>query len=484
MSERSFASFEVLRFLGMNCLGETYLVRRKGLAGFSKKFILRKLQRELSNSQDFLKIFSREVRFRTLLLHPNIVELCDINKTGEEYYCLLEYVEGFNLAELFQEHRPIEPKFMIGVVMQLLQALHFAHNLKDEQGQSFSLLHRDIRPDGIFLSVHGLVKLADFGMGELRNELEKIQTGKLKGQFNYLSPEQVDGAELTPASDIFTIGTILYEGLSGHSLFQEDGMLKTLRSISKAQIPPLKKFVPDIDPVLEDIIYKALKKNPEERFQTALEFFDILKNYISPISLESLRSWIKKNVNLWRQRKQDKNAAKELEYSLFSGKYKEENHHQHSRSATACFERFVVDERIALTKEKSLELLEKLVNCNFPKLPLEDEKIVLQGSLKELNLIDLIQLLSMTAKTAKLLISRGEHLASISFENGNLIDALVDDHQGIEAVEKILEWEQGEFVVKATHGDLQHTINQKTEYLILDILRRKDERENKPQQLA
>lgn len=217
-------------------------------------------------------MFIAEARLASLLNHPNIVQIFDFNKDDESYYLAMEYVRGQSLWSVHKRARelmiPIPTTLVAQIGAEVARGLHYAHRLT-VRGEWLALVHRDVTPHNVLLSYDGAVKLTDFGIAKAGSGLSA--PGKLKGKFAYMSPEQARGETVDARSDIFALGIVLWELLTGGRLFDGDGDLAILRSVQHSIIPPPARLNSEVPPGLDAAVMKALERNPALRYQSAQE---------------------------------------------------------------------------------------------------------------------------------------------------------------------------------------------------------------------
>lgn len=293
----NYGGYQILQKLGVGGMGVTYLAVQESIEGFKKKIALKKLHPFLADDPALVRSLVVEAKLSVLLHHPNIVSIFDLGREADEYFITMEFVEGYNLSSLLNHKRKLPLSILLFSLMQVLLALDYAHSLHDEDGQPLGLIHRDISPDNILVDRHGITKLADFGLAKTRDEFQKTMPGTFKGKVGYMSPEQSLGLPLTPLTDLFSLGIILYEGLTGVRLFQEDNVLLTLQRVQENRIPPIRQLLPDIDPQLEAIVSRALERETSARYQSAREFYEALAAFVIPASMEEMRRYTSRYLN-------------------------------------------------------------------------------------------------------------------------------------------------------------------------------------------
>lgn len=254
-------------------MADVYRGKLFGIEGFEKDVAIKKILPYWSGNQEFINMLVDEAKVLLHLTHANIVQVFELNKEDETYYIVMEYVDGVDLRSLIKQlkkkGRKFSPSLVCYIAQQILNGLLFAHERKDRHSRPLGIVHRDISPQNILLSSEGEVKITDFGIARVIGKTTETTTGTLKGKFAYMSPEQALGQKVDHRTDIFALGILLYEMVTGERCFKGDNDLKTLESVKEARIVFPKETLEIIPSQLVDIILGALKKNKEERFQTA-----------------------------------------------------------------------------------------------------------------------------------------------------------------------------------------------------------------------
>lgn len=283
-------------------MADVYLATRAPRAGAEPEVMaIKRVRRELSEDSTFLRMFLDEARITQYLDHPGIVRILDIGGHADSTYLVMEFVPGINLKTLV-ERGPMPPHLAAEVMAGVAEALHAAHEQKDEYGEPLNIVHRDVTPMNVMVTYEGGVKLLDFGIAVARGRAEKTKTGIVKGKFSYLSPEQVLGDRVDRRADIFTMGSLLYEMVTGKRAFTGSNPVKVLRAVATEEPSPPTSFNPDLPKELIDIISRCLKKRRQERYQDALELSNELEaiagmwNLVSgSVEQETLSSYLKRH---------------------------------------------------------------------------------------------------------------------------------------------------------------------------------------------
>lgn len=272
---RRLADFEVVRRLGMGGMAEVFLAKKRGAEGTHKLLVLKRILPDFVSSRRFRVMFADEAQLATRLNHPNIVQVYDFQDYGDDGQLLsMEYVDGPDLralsrAAIARDDR-LAPEVAAYIAAEVAKGLHYAHERKDERGAPLDIVHRDVSPQNILLSYDGGVKVADFGIATAN--LFREELGVLKGKTGYMSPEQARGQKLDRRTDIYSLGVVLHELLTGRSLhgnLEGDELLEAVRA---GNVEPPSTFALGIVPSLDEITLKALARDPDNRYATARDF--------------------------------------------------------------------------------------------------------------------------------------------------------------------------------------------------------------------
>jgi eukaryotic-like serine/threonine-protein kinase len=287
MSERYRPLFK----LDSGGMAEVYVAEAESMAGFKKKVAIKRILPNLLKDERFVRMFLDEARLSLHLSHANIVSVFDIGKSAATYFIVMEYVEGPNLKAVLQHlarKRQVLPVHVtVWILNEILKGLDYAHRLRDpETGRSLGIVHRDISPPNILMSWNGEVKLTDFGLAKASTQLESTDPGVVKGKFSYLAPEAASGLDVDFRADLFAVGILGYEMLTGRRLFLGETDYQTVEAVRRAQIPSISQQNPEVTPDLETIMRKALARRPEDRYQQAESFADDLLAFLFSRSLK------------------------------------------------------------------------------------------------------------------------------------------------------------------------------------------------------
>lgn len=281
---RLFGKYYLLELINVGGMAEVFKAKMFGVEGFEKIVAIKKILPEVAEDGDFIRMFIDEAKIAVQLQHPNIVQILELGKIEDSYFIAMELVNGRDLKTIRKRLKKVELLMPVEqsahIIAQVCDGLDYAHRKTDEKMNPLNIVHRDISPQNIIVSYEGTVKLIDFGIAKAKSKSTKTQAGMLKGKFSYMSPEQVSAMPLDRRSDIFSLGVVLFEMLTGKRLFLGKNDVETLEKIRKAEVPPPSVFNHDVSPELDRIVLKSLAKNRDDRYQWASEFAEDLKRYV------------------------------------------------------------------------------------------------------------------------------------------------------------------------------------------------------------
>ncbi|MBN1652496.1 MAG: serine/threonine protein kinase [Deltaproteobacteria bacterium] len=276
--------YRVIQRLAAGGMAEVFLGESISVQGFKKQVAIKRVLPHLSQNRKFIEMFLDEARLSARLNHANIVTVFDIGSTDNTFFLVMEYVEGTNLKELIENvrktGRQFELRHAIFIGMEACRGLNYAHELADENGTPLRIVHRDVSPPNILITKRGEIKITDFGLAKAGIQVEKTEPGVIKGKFGYLAPEVAMGEDADARCDVFSLGIVLWEMMAGRRLFLGETDYQTVKLVRHANIPRLSMLNRNVDEAFEEILYRALARDPKERFQSAREFGDSLTGYL------------------------------------------------------------------------------------------------------------------------------------------------------------------------------------------------------------
>lgn len=282
MSEQQ--RYRVIKRLASGGMAEVFVAESAGIEGFRKQVAIKRVLPQLSKKEQFIQMFLDEARLSAHLSHSNVVSVFDIGVGDGTYFLVMEYVDGADLKAVMEHERkmgvrlPVEAA--VYVATKICQGLAYAHELKTSEGKPLQIVHRDITPANVLITRYGEVKIVDFGLARASSQLAASDAGVIKGKFGYLAPETVNEQDVDKRVDIFAVGIILWEMLAGRRLFLGETDFQTVRLVRDAVIPSLPAFNRSVPPELEQLLWRALARDPDARYQNARDLGRDLNRFL------------------------------------------------------------------------------------------------------------------------------------------------------------------------------------------------------------
>lgn len=278
---RHLGRYELIAPLGEGGMARVYVAVQRG--PIANKLVVIKLLRErFTHDEHFVAMFADESRIAVLLNHPNVIHTYESSSTGSEFYIVMEFLEGKTLGQLIRrvgrETFPLETH--LWVLCEILAGLHYAHELQDFGGAPLDIVHRDVSPSNILITVRGEVKLLDFGIAKVQGSIAETQHGIIKGKLGYASPEQCLGTKADGRADLYSVGVMMWEALAGKRRPLSETAMASTRTGAQAVEIDIAETLPGVPLSLARIVRRALARDPAERFQTARAFELELRKYL------------------------------------------------------------------------------------------------------------------------------------------------------------------------------------------------------------
>jgi eukaryotic-like serine/threonine-protein kinase len=270
----AFGAYLVYERLGVGGMAEVYRAKKRGIEGFERQVALKRLLPALAADDEFVRSFVREARLASQLRHVNIAQTYDLGRIGGAYFIAMELVDGKDLRQILRHTAyatgPMPVPLILSVMVQLCEALDYAHTLRDESGQVLGIIHRDVSPSNVIVGRDGTAKLIDFGIARVSAGTMHTASGQIKGKFSYMAPEVLVG-QLDARTDLWSLGVVAWELLTAQPLFTGGDDLAVLERVRSQEIVPPSAINRHCPRDLDHIVMTALARNPTQRWQTAAQ---------------------------------------------------------------------------------------------------------------------------------------------------------------------------------------------------------------------
>jgi serine/threonine-protein kinase len=265
-------------------MAEVFKATSESAHGYMKEVAIKRVLPSLAQNTRFIRMFLDEAKLSLHLNHPNIVHVFDLGRAGETYFIVMEYVDGIDVRDMVTTLRnrdeQLSPQEVAFIALEISKGLHHAHNCTDEEGNELKVVHRDVSPPNLLVSREGEVKITDFGIAKARSRVEETGPKVVKGKFSYLSPEAASGETVDQRSDIFSLGTVMWELLTKRKLFNGETDVEVLNKVKAADIPDIETLDREVPNGLKSILQTALEKSPGDRFQSAQQMGNRLSEFL------------------------------------------------------------------------------------------------------------------------------------------------------------------------------------------------------------
>lgn len=294
-------NYTLVEHLAVGGMGDVWLARQDGPAGFSRPVVIKRILPSLSSDPQFIALFLNEARLAARLTHPNVVQLIELAEEAGQWFMAMEYVQGQTLRGLQRiaqaKGERLSPMCVAAVASQSLLGLHSAHQLKDETGTLLRLVHRDVSPDNLMVSFEGIAKVLDFGIAKAAASAGSTSPDVLRGKLAYVSPELVLNTPVDGRSDVFSMGVVMYELLTGRRPFVGDSDAARLLQVVQVTPPPVGGLNPEVHPALAEVVERAMAKEPEMRWASAeamhLALDEAMAVASERVTASRLGAWVK-----------------------------------------------------------------------------------------------------------------------------------------------------------------------------------------------
>lgn len=282
--------FDVIASGGM---ARVHLGRLEGPVGFSRAVAIKRLHPHLATEREFVAMFMDECKLAARIAHPNVVPVFDVVALPEELFLVMDYVPGESLARLLKGDRPRPtPAVAVAVAIDMLEGLHAAHEARSETNQPLGIVHRDVSPQNVIVGTDGLARVLDFGIAWALERVQSTREGQLKGKLKYMAPEQLRGTGVDRRTDVYSVGVVLWEMLTGMTLFEGENEANTFSLVSLGAKAPPSVHGPGIPAALDAAVMKALAIAPARRTASARDMATELARALSPANRQEITEWV------------------------------------------------------------------------------------------------------------------------------------------------------------------------------------------------
>lgn len=267
--------YDLLLKIAAGGMATVYVGRQRGAAGFWRLVAIKRAHAHLLEDPQFRQMLIQEAQLASRIHHPNVVGVKDVEELDEELLLVMDYVEGVTLAALVQacQAEPLPARAAVRIVLDAAAGLHAAHSLRDDDDVPLGLIHRDVSPQNVLIGVDGAARLSDFGIAKcMQSRRDATTTGVLRGKLGYMAPEYILSQPLEARSDVFALGVVAWEALTGRRLFRGDNEVATMKLVTDQEAPAVSEAAPWVGTRLDDVVARALAKDPKERFDSAQHF--------------------------------------------------------------------------------------------------------------------------------------------------------------------------------------------------------------------
>ncbi|HKP64372.1 MAG TPA: PEGA domain-containing protein [Polyangiales bacterium] len=314
-----FGKYFLLERINVGGMAEVFKAKATGVEGFERLVAVKRILPSIAEDEEFITMFVDEAKIAVQLTHANIAQIFDLGRVEGSFFIALEYVHGKDLRAIFNRTRQRGELLPIPLscyaIMKLCEGLDYAHNKRDSSNELLNLVHRDVSPQNILVSYEGEVKIIDFGIAKAAGKAGRTQAGILKGKFGYMSPEQVLGLDIDRRSDVFGVGICLYELLTGERLFVAESDFATLEKVRAVDVMPPSTYNRRIPEELEQIVMRALARDRDQRYQTAIQLHDELQSFMHTSGNMFSRKDLSGYMHRVFAEEIDKESARDQEYA-------------------------------------------------------------------------------------------------------------------------------------------------------------------------
>lgn len=289
---RQFGDYVLLQRLAVGGQSEVFLAMKRGPNTYTRPVVIKALPSDRRDEPRYIELFYREAFISSRFNHPNVINVHDAKMIDGEHCMFMDFVSGQTVADIaqrgYQNGTPPTLKQVVQVIADGLAGLQYVHTFRDLDNRNYSVVHRDVSPQNLMVTYHGTTMIFDFGIARIIG-LDHEDDTLAGGKYAYMSPEQLSGEPVGPASDIFSMGVILYELTTGFRLFRRSTPQEVIKAVTEEEIRPPRDLKPDIPQFLENCIMKALRRDPLARYKSAEDMRAELRNFLEMTADSNLR---------------------------------------------------------------------------------------------------------------------------------------------------------------------------------------------------
>jgi serine/threonine protein kinase len=279
----STGKYQYAKKLATGGMAEVWLAKQVGIEGFNRHVVVKRILPHLAEDQEFVQMFLNEAKIAARFNHPNIAQIFELGEENGTYFIAMEFIHGEDLGRVMRRAwssgQWVARHIALRIVADACQGLHYAHTRTGDTGQPLRVVHRDISPQNILVSFDGAVKVVDFGIAKAADQMSNTKSGAIKGKFAYMAPEQAGGKPLDGRTDLYALGLVLYELVTGVRPLKRDSELATLQAALACEIEP-PSAVAEVPPEIDEVVMRALAKSPDDRYRDAREFQKAIEQYL------------------------------------------------------------------------------------------------------------------------------------------------------------------------------------------------------------
>jgi serine/threonine protein kinase len=283
LMSQSFGNYQLEKKLATGGMAEVWLAKQTGIEGFQRHVVIKRILPHLAEDPEFVQMFLNEAKIASRFNHPNIAQIYDLGEHGGTYFIAMEFIHGEDLGRVMRRAwsmgQWVAQHIALRVIADACGGLHYAHSRTDEQGRPLRVVHRDISPQNILVSFDGAVKLVDFGIAKAADQASVTKSGAIKGKFAYMAPEQAAGKPVDGRTDLFALGLVLYELVTGVRPLKRDSELATLQAALECNLERPSN-VAEVPAALDEVVMRALARAPDDRYRDAREFQKAIEQHL------------------------------------------------------------------------------------------------------------------------------------------------------------------------------------------------------------